>query len=263
MDPVLEFEIFFNDQTSKHGLSLREFSKQIDLDASTVSKILDRKRPIPKTHALQLATFIFADKERQEKFVHSVISKKSINKKEKYKRNTLKLNEDNFEYFQVISQWEYFAILNLLKIKKINHTPQNISKKLGINLRRTKQCLELLISLGFIKKTDETYIRQVKSIKTTNEVWSRALQMSHAEELEIAKNKLHIDFKVKDFQSMTFAISIEHLAKIKALTQKLYDAIDEISEKNLDDAEEVYLFSSQLVPLTNVFSKNEMSESIQ
>ncbi len=263
MDPLIEFEHFFQQQTNKYHLSLREFSKRINLDASTVSKILDGKRSIPKSHAIKLSEYMFDEKHKQDDFVRAVIARKNDVKKEKLKKTSLKIKEENFEYFQVISQWEYFAILNLLKAKKLQINTQTISKKLGITLKRTQQCIETLLTLGFIEQKNDSYFRTVKSIQTTNEVWSRALQMAHAEELEMAKRKLHIDFQLKDFQSMTFAIPLEQLSKIKALTQKLYDAIDEISEKNLENAQEIYLFSSQLFPLSNVNVKTLTNEILQ
>ncbi len=254
MSPTNELIKYYERYEGETAKSLRNFSKFLDIDPSTVSKILAGKRKIPKSKAISIAEKIFDNENMKSEFVFSIIN--SPTKKKEFKDKFFDeqiLDQEAKDMFQIISQWEFFAILNILKVKNFDHSVEFIANSLGISIKRTKYCLEILNKNQFIAIDNGKYKRLIKKLNTTHNVMSRALQLAHQEELKLAEKKVDIEVDRKDYQSNTFLVSMKNLPKLKKIINKMYDQIDQLLEedKEEEDIDEIYILSSQLFPISN------------
>jgi uncharacterized protein (TIGR02147 family) len=248
MDPI---EVIIKEY-KRSGTSLRSFSKHLDISPSTLSKILSRKRGVPKAHAKRFAQKLVKDSTIREDFVEAVLKYKTSNKTT-VKIPTVILDQNqSAETFMILSQWEYFAILNVLKLKKFDHSIPYLSYVLNISLPRVKTCLDVLLKNKFISIKDGMIKRTLKNIHTSNDVLSRALKMAHLEELELAKSKIDIDIDKKDYQSMTFTLAKKDIPKLKKIIDRMITDVEKITDQSVP--EEVYILSTQLFPLSNTGS---------
>lgn len=248
MDPVEILISKFSD-LEKQGTSLREFSRFIDLHPSTLSKILARKRGIPKSLAAKLATKLLDHEDEQLQFVESVLNYK-IQKSVSTASAEVQLIDDqkSLDMFFIISQWEFFAILNVIGLKDFDHSYDYIARVLDLSIRRVMECLDILKRNQLISVSDNKIVRTANRITTTSDISSRALRLAHLEELELAKSKINLPIERRNFQSHVLKVSQKDLPKISKLIEKFYQDLDKIVDES--EPEEVYCLNCQLFPLT-------------
>lgn len=245
MDPV---EIVINEY-KKSGSSLRSFSKQLEISPSTLSKILSRKRGIPKSYAKRFAKKLVKNPIESERFIEAILEYKTSENTQVQTLPFVLDQNQSADTFSILSQWEFFAILNVLKLKNFDHTVEYISTVLGISMQKTNHCVQLLNRNKFITIKDGKIKRTLKKINSTNNILSRALKMAHLEELEMAKNKVDLDIDKKDYQSMTFTIARKDMPKLKKIIDRMISDVEKITD--LSVPEEVYILSTQLFPISN------------
>jgi uncharacterized protein (TIGR02147 family) len=248
MDPIQIIIFEYQKRKQDFNESLRDFAKYIELDPSTLSKILTKRRGIPKSQAFRIARKLFQNENDQLLFVDSVLhSKKDSN--ETNQNDILKIEEtDSRDTFFIISEWEYFAILNVLKLKNFDHTAEFISIVLNLPIKRVHYCLSILARNRFIIIEEDFIKRTNHEINTSKEVISRALRLAHLEELELAKIKIDLDLDQKYFSSDVFTIAKKDLPKLKKIIDRMYKECDRLTDTS--ESEEVYILSSQLFPLS-------------
>jgi uncharacterized protein (TIGR02147 family) len=249
MNPIEIVNAHYEKLVTSAGYSLRNFSAYLDIHPSTLSKILSGKRGIPKSMATKFAQKLLDNQQEQKLFIDAVLNY-SVSEKPNHRDEVLEINDyQSGDLFFIISQWEYFAILNILKIKNFNQRTDIIAKALNISTKRVGLCLNVLERNKFVSIQNGIIKRTAKKLKTSNDIVSRALRIAHLEELELAKNKVEIEIVKKDYQSDVFTVSKNDIKKLKKLIEKMYQEADKLTEKS--NPEEVYMLNCQLFPISN------------
>lgn len=244
MDPI---EIVISNFKNS-GSSLRSYSKLLEISPSTLSKILSGKRGIPKSQAKRFAQKLVADTSLHEEFIEAVLEHKTLTHINKNLNDLILDQNDSVDMFNILAEWEYFAILNVIKIKIFDHTPTFLARSLNISLKRVHHCLHILNKNNFISLDNGEIKRLARNIDTTNDVLSRALKLAHLEELELAKNRINVDVERKYYQSMTFTMAQKDMTKLKRYIDKMISDAEKLTDNS--EPEEVYLLSTQLFPIT-------------
>ncbi len=236
-------------QRKNSSYSLRAFAKDLEIDSSNLSAILQKKRSLPQNRAKAFARKLKLSPKESALFVSSTIRKQM-------RLDSIKVNEEakNYlldeKYYKVISEWEYYAFLQLLKTDDFQPDVEFISSRLGISTSRARLIIENLISIGLIERTAGHGFRRLSpSLETSEDIESQALQESHSEALRIAVEKLErIPVGLRDFSSVTMAIDPKKLPKAKAIVREFQEKLYAL----LADGKktEVYQFNCQLFPLT-------------
>lgn len=252
MDPI---EIVISNFKNS-GSSLRSFSKHLEISPSTLSKILSGKRGIPKSQAKRFAQKLISSTSEQEKFIEAVLEHKNSDQHKKYSDNIILDQNDSVDMFNILAEWEFFAILNVIKIKNFDHTPDFLARSLNISLKRVHYCLEILHKNDFISMKNGEIKRVARNLDTTNDVLSRALKLAHLEELELAKNRINVDVERKYYRSMTFTMAKKDMTKLKRYIEKMVSDTEKLTDNS--EPEEVYILSTQLFPLTLSTSHKKM-----
>lgn len=223
--------------------SLRSYSHFLEIDQSFLSKILNGSRSITA-------------KTEQKLWPKLKPTVKPVMVKPESPLSFIDLKEDEYE---VISSWYHFALLELLKIKKLNHDSSALAQQLGIHTYEAKSALERLFRLGFIKKVNDRW-----KLVSKNHSWTRSEYTTEARrrmQVELVQKSLtaleQVPFDQRENTSLTVAIDHNRLPEFKVKIQeciKEFSVVLQPDEKKLDA---VYQMIISLFPLTPIKKNSE------
>lgn len=236
-------------QRKNPAYSLRAFAKELEIDSSNLSAILQDKRSLPQKRAGFIARKLRLSPKESALFVASSLKKQMAIDAIQVVQDAKNYLLDE-KYYKIISEWEYYAFLQLLNVKGFTSDFPWITARLNISDSRARLVVRDLLDLGFIKNDPKKgYIRATPSLETSENVESQALQEAHKDSLDIAKAKLDsIPVELRDFSSITMAINTQMLPEARAIIREFQEKMHALLTK--DSQDEVYQFSCQLFPLT-------------
>lgn len=236
-------------QRRNPNYSLRAFAKDLAIDSSNLSSILREQRNLPVSRAPSIADKLRLTKEEKALFLASTNRKKMqldrIQVESQSKRYLIK-----DKYMRVISEWEYYALLQLMLTDDFQSEIKWIANRLGIEQKRAQVVLNDLLELGFATRDAKgKFERSTSDLETTEDIESETLQNAHVDSISIAIAKLEkVPVNERDYSSMTFAIDPQKLPEAKALIREFQDKLTAyLTEGN---RKEVYQLNCQLFPLT-------------
>ena len=230
--------------------SHRAYSRSLSLDPSTLSKVLNGQRNIPAASLSEILKKLNLHITEEKKFLQSVSqSHKKTGNKARLKTIRPILLEEK-KYSEVIGNWEYFAILNLIELDNFVPTYEHIAKRLGLDELAAEKMIKLLIELNLITYCNQKkWKRTNRSLTTTNNKKSEILKKAHKQELELATKALYQgQLNQTGFYSITAQTNDKTIQAIKI---KCFNFLKNIL-KELENGpkEEVYQVGIQLFPLT-------------
>jgi len=227
---------FIEAKTRNPAFSLRAFARKMKLQPSAVSEILNGKRTISRKMGKQILNSLCVSPVE----VENIIDKKDKNDQ----KITLSL-----DYFKVISQWYYFAILSLAEIDDFKVDPKWISKRLNISLENARQALEILLKLELLVVQNQKVVITGVQYTTPTDVANVSLKNHTVQTLELAKHSVMNDpVETRDFSTITMAINPSKIPQAKQMIKNFRKKISKLLETG--KKEEVYKLSIQLFPLT-------------
>lgn len=242
-------ESLSNRQRKNPAYSLRAFASDLEIDSSNLSAILQEKRNLPHKRAGFIAKKLKLAPKESVLFIASTLRRQMAIDAIKVAQDTKKYLLDE-KYYKIISEWEYYAFLQLLNVKGFKVDVAWIGTRLNISESRTHLIIRDLLDLEFIKKDNEKgYVRTTPSLTTSEDIESQALQITHKDSLDIAKVKLEsVPVELRDFSSITIAINTKKLPEAKVIVREFQEKMYALLSSGPRD--EVYQFSCQLFPLT-------------
>lgn len=233
--------------------SLRSYAKRLGVTPSELSKFMNGKREISYKKFLQISEALSLSPSLHQKYNPNVSNQTKAGVAAVYKS----IDSDTFD---LISNWHYFAILELSRTKDFVGEASWIAQRLGLTEVQTKLSLEKLIRLGFIEvKPSGKWINKAGAMSTLEQKYTRiALRNQQSEFLEKSKAALEeISQDMRDHTSMTMAIDPTKIAEAKKLITKFRREISQYLEQGSQT--EVYNLSIGLFPLTKL--KNEKTKN--
>jgi len=236
-------------QRRNPAYSLRSFAKDLDIDSSNLSAILQNKRGLPHKRANSMARKLRLPPKESALFVASSLRKQMA-------LDSIQVAADmkNYllvdKYYKIVSEWEYYAFLQLIKVRGFKADTEWIAQRLSVSESRARLVIRHLLDIGFIKEDGKKgYVRTTPSLETSDGVESQALQASHRDSLEVAKTKLEfVPLELRDFSSVTMSISTAKIPQAKAIIREFQEKLHTLLTSGTQD--EVYQFNCQLFPLT-------------
>lgn len=248
----LLFSEFQKIKSRNKAYSLRAFAKKIDVPAGRLSQYFSGKRAISENVAKKIVDKMGFSPEYEKQFMSAIRGEGVL------KNHAMLAEISDNEYtqlsadaFAVLSEWYYFAILNLIKVKGFKSDPEWIANRIGLNKKTVTQAIARLKRLGLIEAKGTTFTRVHKQIRTSDGLESRALRISHEQSLNQAIESLHtVDVQLRDITSVTMAIDIKRIPQAKKLIKEFRRKLSIYLEAGEQD--EVYNLNVQLVPLTKI-----------
>jgi uncharacterized protein (TIGR02147 family) len=250
-------EEFARRQRANTSYSLRAFAKQLGMQAPTLSAVLAGKRPLSMAAAETLPEKLSFSPAEKKRFLNSVYYRKappavvhSIEESSAAKT----LREEL--HFKIIAEWEHYAVLTLVETRGFRAEKGWIAKRLRISDARAQTALDRLKEAGLISvdSIGRTRLHQVNVMTTSEETASVALRQSHREALTMGIEKLEsLPIELRDFSSMTIAVSMDKLKDAKKLIRNFQEQISKLLEDG--KRTEVYQICVQLYPLSDLESQ--------
>lgn len=227
--------------------SLRAFARLLEVDPSTLSALMNGKRPLrPKTVAKLLDKIELDNPNLRAHFINAASGF--------FQGTEPEYIELRLEQFAAISQWEHFAILSLMEIPQFRATPRNVSTRLNIPIATTITALSRLAQLGFIKKVGSHYQLEKSGFTTPTDTPSAILRQANREYIEKALSSLEeTAVENRDITGITMAIDPTRLPQAKKVIRNFRRELAAFLEKG--SRSEVYRLNVQLFPLTKMGEK--------
>lgn len=238
--------------------SLRAYARDLGVHPATLSLMFQGRRSLPLKHSLPIAEKLrLSPKERTlffESFHQAKTSLDQIKVSEEDERYML-----DESYFKIIAEWEHYAILTLFDCADFNPAMSAIAARLGISELRIQVVLKNLLDCGLVKVDEHGCLQKSHSnVRTTEDVMSNALQLSHLETLETGKNKLEeVEVALRDFSSVMIAVDPAKLTEAKTIIREFRQKMMALLRDG--QRSEVYQLAIQFYPLTKKTNKGNLS----
>ncbi len=251
---ILKLNEALNSLKKKYpGYSLRRYARFLKIPASTLALILNGKRPFPKKFIDSTIELLKLDNEEIKLFKESITNSIKLIDKVKIDPNFDNRFVIDESYYDVIAQWEHYALLTLMELDDFVFSSDYILSKLNMTSKRLQEVVETLEKAELIEKDEIAIYKLSKGplISTTEDISSLALRESHKETLEMAAEKLEdIDVEYRDFSSMTVSLDPKSLSNAKELIRDFRKKFGSLF--TTDKKKEVFQMSIQLFPLTKI-----------
>lgn len=229
-------------QARNPNVSLRAFSQRLGISSGALSEILKGKRPLSNSIKQRIAQkLLLSPQESLEFFEKNLPEELGFSSDHR-----LTLSQD---HFHLISDWWYFALLNLVKTRDFKNNTGWMARRLGLTLNAINEAWDRLFRLGYLERKGTQVLRKYPNIKTTDNLMDASIRKSHLSDLPlIEKSLLNVPMELRDNTSCTFVIDKKDLPKAKELIRIFQSQF--LNQIGKDTGEEVYKMTVALYPLT-------------
>ena len=244
-------EDFSRRQRANPAYSLRAYAKTLGVPPTTLSQVLLGKRPLPIKSTRQVLDRIPLNARDRTLFLSSLEKKQVSLDQIQIPTQDSRFILDEVHY-QIISEWEHYAVLMLFDCKDFCSEIEYLSDRLGISIYRAETVVDNLIVAGLMtREIDGRWKRTHSSFRSTEDISSQALKLSHRESLEKAKKMIDetsIDYR--DFSTLAVAIDLNKIPEAKAIIREFRQKMAKLMSEG--ERTEVYELAIQLYPITRL-----------
>lgn len=225
--------------------SLRAFAAALGMDASTLSKILNGKRPIGRKTIEQIGKKMGLSSHEIAKYLRIT---KEIDEETQLQQHYLTLAADQFA---IIKDWHHFAIRSLISTKVFKPDRKWIAKVLELSVKEVDAAVERLVRVGLITVDKNGRWKSTGSLSSLGQsenydhFYKQHLRKAIDAVREVPSNKTN-------FSAMTFTMNSEKLeeacTRIVRFRRNLANFLAEG-----ENADEVYSLTVALFPLSRVY----------
>ena len=220
--------------------SLRTYATSLGLEPSALSKIFRQKRKLSKRIAARSLSYLLGNETARET-----------------PKNSSDFQKINANLVTMLSQWFYFAILELIHVKSFKPDLEWISTTLKIDKKEVEIAVNRLIDLGFITVNEDgswtdTFLNLTN---ITGPVFSKAQTNYQRQLRELSIIALSdTDSSQRDHSSMTMAIDPKRLPEAKEALKKFRQEFCANIQKD-SHPEEVYQLTLSFFPISDTNKK--------
>lgn len=237
--------------------SLRAFARDLAISPSQLSDVMKGKIGLSSKKALEVAKRLGLNEKEGLCFkalveIEHGRSPQIVETAQKFL--TLNSYDDNFsslstDAFQVISDWQHFAILSAMELADYDGTVAFLARKLGLGLNDAEDAIKRLLKEDYIDLKDGKFIVKELRLKTTSGVPSSALKKFHKQHLQKSLRAIdEVSLDLRDVTSMTMAIDVTKIPAAKEMIKHFRRELCRFLEDGKKT--EVYNMNIQLVPLS-------------
>ncbi|MGE0171910.1 MAG: DUF4423 domain-containing protein [Oligoflexales bacterium] len=249
--PALEWirEEYHARRHKNPSYSLRAFAKFLELSPGRLSNFLASKRPLTRKTGERIADKLGYNPTQRQIFLDKI--RKARTEFDKTPQEVeWKAEEVKADVFELIANWHYFAIRNLIKTEGFSSDPKGIAKRLGISVIEVRTAIDRLKRLGLVDEQDGELALAQDNLKTsTSDVMATALRQLHRQHMEKAIESMEtVEREKRDITGITMAIDLSKLAEAKRKIQTFRRSMSDFLEDGTQT--EVYHLGIQLFPLS-------------
>ncbi len=236
--------------------SMRAFARDLDFKPTVLSDILKGRYGISVSKAKQLTKKFQWTEEQSDYFCDLVEyqhGRSSTRRQTALKRLQSKganyLTIDRSQY-EVITHWQYFAILQLTLLKDYQDNANWIADQLGLRVPVVKLCLEQLKLLNLlVQNQDGRWIAAANNTVSQKHIGNSIHQFQESIFQIEAKSFTTTPKELRHFANLVVALDNSRINEFKKIiTRFCLDLNENASQGNLKN--EVYCFTVGLFPLS-------------
>lgn len=240
MNPMqMTLNRYFLDLKAKNPrLSQRYFAQKLGISSGALNEILKGKRKISAKLANRIAERLQLDPKSTAGFIE----------KSKQDGTRIEYQQIRDDQFHLISEWQHYGILNLVKSENCQHKPAWFAQQLNLPVKNIQDSLDRLLRLEMLKLENRKYIRTTPHVQTSDDVLNLSIQKSNLEDLEMIKdhmNSLTVD--ERDLTSITMLLDAELMPEMKKWIRKVQDQFADKFETT--QSSQVFRLTMALFPL--------------
>jgi hypothetical protein len=227
--------------------SMRAFSRDLAVSPALMSLILNGKRSINAEVAQRLCENLSLNPTQKTLFMESVAGVRSD-------AHMLASTES-----EIISEWEHFAIFELIEVSDFRYDIDYIARKLSIEPARVETCVRNLLEAGLLSVESGVLKKVFAKLRTTDDVMSKALKNAQIENLHIGLKKIEeIDVEFRDFSSVTLVMNRSKLSEVKVAIREFRKKLEALVLE--DEKTDVFQVAIQFYPLSVIDSNQRSSK---
>ena len=227
--------------------SLRAFARDLNVDHSTLSQILRRKRSLTADAIRTLGTALQLDDAVVDAYI---VYEERLPAADIEERRVAQLRAEAAE---VIAQWHHYAILELTRLKSFQPDVRWIARVLDISTDEANVAVTRLLHLGLLEMPScERWVAAPATFADLGDLPRRTLAQVASQMAHLAEHALlNSAADNRAMLSSTIAVRADRLqAAIEFLHQTHRDLAALLASES-DHCDDVYQFHTFLFPLTN------------
>lgn len=244
--------IFIERCRSNEQYSLRAYARSLNVPVSSLSEIINEKRPLTKNIRDKIGLALKMSLEQIEIFD---IQEHGNSKKSSHNRVDSDYRQIALDSFYIISEWHHYGILQLMRTNDFKNDFEWIAKRLNIETFDAHTALERLIRVGIVEVQEDSSLKDVTMGKTSHlksDFTNEQLKNFQIKAIEKAIHSIkEVPIQFRDNTTMTMAISKKAMPfakeEIKKFRRQLTKKLEAFGEPD-----EVYQLAIALSPLTNI-----------
>lgn len=225
--------------------SLRAYAKSLAIDSSTLSALMNGKRPLTPKTAKKLLTRLNEGQELSKSDLLLATLEPEADGPKRY-------TELDAEAFTAIASWEHFAILSWLEVKGANTSVKAIATRFGLSVRGAQAALDRMERLGLVRCYNDRWRPTGHALTTSTDVPSASLREAHRQTIAKAVDAIEaVAVEQRDITGITMAVNAAKLGEAKVLIKDFRRRLARLLEDG--QATDVYRLNVQLFPLSKPF----------
>jgi len=214
--------------------SARAMARDLGLSPAYFCQVLNRSRCLKEDRAYDIADKLNWDATRTHRFVtllryerakDETSRKQVLGELNRWHRKKVESHSLDASYFESVSSWVHYAILELLAVEGFQAKPAWIAKKLGLTLIETEGAIRTLRSLGLLRTDGKVWTKAYDTYTTPddNPGYAAALRNYHDRSLQLARRRLWDDQTQREFGAIVVATDPALMPEIKLRIREFQD----------------------------------------
>lgn len=240
--------------------SLRSYARDLEMPSSNLSSVLNGKQGLSFNTANNISNKLRINGDEREKFLNLVLATDGRSKKVKLQAQKY-LDENCIEsdkkqvqddFFKLISDWYYFAILELMTLDYFVSDHEWIANKLQLEVTTVDKALERLLRLKLIDRKDGAYLSTGVQLDTSYDIPSVFIKKINAQLINKAAQSINEQsVEQRELSTLTVAIDKDDIGFVKEEIRKFKNELDKklMSRAEKKKRDGVYCLSIQFFDL--------------
>ncbi len=240
--------------------SLRAMARDLEIPSSNLSNIMNGKAGLSRESATKIADKLQITDKEKGYFIDLVLASDARSKKEKLAAQKRLINSDldphrknvHDDYFKIISDWYYFAVLELITTSIFKSDHKWLASTLDLDIELIDKIMARLLRLNLIRKEGNKYKSTDIQLQTTNDIPSSSIRKHNVQILNMASDAIfEQETTEREISSLTIAINSEDISFVKKRIREFKNSLDlELMERaKSKGANKVYCLAIQFFNL--------------
>ncbi|MGE3759829.1 MAG: TIGR02147 family protein, partial [Pseudobdellovibrionaceae bacterium] len=232
------------------NLSLRGFAKILDLPVSSLSEILNGKRPASPKLAAAISSKLTLDEQTAIRLKDLALAERESRKNQVNPNGFLQTAKAlTVDQFSLVADWYHFAICQLTLLDDFQSDFSWIARRLNLTEEVVQGAIERLTRLELLTSEGGIFKLTMKEVKTVDNISNLAIRKGNTQLLRKAQTSLEMDpVDVRDVTTLTLPVDMSKMGEARKLIRKFHDEFSELMNKG--EKKEVYCLGVQFFPLT-------------